>query len=49
MKWKGNQDANQLSETATLEINEAKIRELYEIIGEFTESEKKRNEGKTKV
>jgi len=31
----------QLTETATLEINETKkIKELYKIMGEFTESEK---------
>ena len=40
-KRKENQDMNQLTETATLKIEEAnKIRELYKIIGEFTESEK---------
>ena len=49
LKRKGNRDVNQLTETATLKINEtSKIKELYKIIGEFTESEKKTNEGKTK-
>ena len=48
LKWKDNQDANKLTATATLKINETnKIKELYKIIGEFTESEKKTNEGKT--
>ena len=43
LKWKGDQDANQLTETATLEISEInKIQELYEIIGGFTESEKEK-------
>ena len=40
-----NQDANQLTETATLKINEINtIEELYKIIGKFTESEKKKIE-----
>ena len=40
-KAEGNQDVKQLPETATLEINEAnKIKELCELLGGFTESEK---------
>ena len=40
-KRKENQDVKQLTETATLEINEAsKIKELYKIIGPFTEPER---------
>ena len=43
LKWKENQDVNQLTEMATLKINETnKIKELYKIIGEFTESEKEK-------
>ena len=43
LKWGGNQDVDQLAETATLEISEInKIQELYEIIGGFTESEKEK-------
>ena len=42
-KRKENQDAKQLTETATMEINETnKIKELYKILGEFTESEKEK-------
>ena len=45
-KRKENRDAEQLTETATLKINEAnKIKELYKIIGEFTESEKENQLG----
>ena len=44
MKRKENQDVNQLTECATLKINETdEIKELYKVIGEFTESERKRN------
>ena len=42
-KRKENQDAKQLTETATLKINETnKIKELYKILGEFTVSEKEK-------
>ena len=41
---KENQEANQLTELATLKINEtAKIKELYKVIGGFTESEKEKH------
>ena len=50
LKRKQNQDVNQLTEWATLKINETnKIKELYKVIGEFTESEKEKQlEGKQK-
>ena len=48
-KRKENQDLNPLTERAALKINETdEIQELYKIIGGFTESDKKTNEGKTK-
>ena len=44
LKLKENQDVNQLTELAALKINETnKIKELYKVIGEFTESEKENN------
>ena len=41
LKLKGNQDANLITESAVLEINEAnKIRELYRTLREIPETEK---------
>ena len=49
-KRKENQDAKHLTATATLKINgSSKIKELYKMIGEFTESEKETTERKTEV
>ena len=47
LKLEENQDVNQLTELATLKINETnKIKELYKVIGEFTESEKRKAHGR---